>query len=84
MILTWNIQDFPARELKKFGLRRQTPDTFLMDLYKTAPDLMVGSLANARRNLSKSRVSALEFIDILKNQKLLRLAKQIQERAADL
>jgi hypothetical protein len=84
MIITWNIEDFPARELKKFGLRRQTPDIFLTHLYETAPDLMVGSLANARRNLTKSRVSGLEFIDILKNQKLFRLAKQAQERAADL
>jgi hypothetical protein len=84
MIITWNVQDFPMTELKKFGLRRQTPDTFLAHLCERIPDLTVGSLANARRNLTKSRVSALEFIDILKNQKLVRLTKQIQKRAADL
>ena len=42
------------------------------------------TLANARHNLSKRRVSALDFVDILKNQKLVGLAKQVQERAADL
>jgi hypothetical protein len=56
VILTWNLQDFPVRELKKFGLRRETPDAFLAGLYDKVPDLTVGSLANARRNLSTSRI----------------------------
>ncbi len=29
IILTWNLRHFPAKELKKFGLRRKTPDTLL-------------------------------------------------------
>jgi hypothetical protein len=84
VILTWNLRDFPARELKKFGLRRETPDAFLADLYEKVPDLMIGSLANARRNLSKSRVSALDFIEILNNQKLRRLAVRMQKHLTDL
>jgi hypothetical protein len=48
-ILTWNLRDFPAGELKKFGLRRAPPDAFLTDLYDKIPDLAVSSLANARR-----------------------------------
>src|SRR5476649_995262 len=58
VILTWNLRDFPAAALKKYGLHRQAPDTFLADIYDQTPDLAVGSLANARRNLNKSRVSA--------------------------
>jgi hypothetical protein len=37
MILTWNPRDFPEKELKKFGLRKQTPDTFLTNLYEKVP-----------------------------------------------
>ncbi len=33
IILTWNLRDFPPTELKKFGLRRETPDAFLAGLY---------------------------------------------------
>jgi hypothetical protein len=84
LILTWNLHDFPLTELKKFGLRRENPNSFLAHLYDNIPASMVVSLANARRNLSKTRVSASEFIDILKNQKLADLAKRIQKHVADL
>jgi len=45
--------------------------------------LTVGSLANARRNLNKSRVSAPDFMDILNNQKLGQLAKRMQKHSTD-
>lgn len=70
--------------MKKHGLVRQTPDVFLTDLYEKAPDLTVASLANARRNLNKTRVSASDFIDILMNQKLSRLATSVKKHRADL
>ena len=84
IILTWNLRHFPAKELKKFGVRKQTPDTFLSGLYDQVPDLMIGSLANARRNLTKSRISSPDFIDILNNQKLIHLARRAQEHVAEL
>lgn len=84
IILTWNVRDFPTRELEKHGLIRQTPDVFLTDLYEKAPDLTVASLANARRNLSKTRVSASDFIDILRSQKLSRFATSLKKHRADL
>jgi hypothetical protein len=84
VVLTWNLRDFPVRELKKHGLRRQTPDALLVDLYDKVPDLTLASLANARRNLSKTRVSASDFVDILKNQKLIQLSARVAKRLADL
>jgi hypothetical protein len=84
VILTWNLRDFPTKELKKHGLVRQTPDVFLTDLYDKAPDLALASLANARRNLGKTRISAPEFIHILQNQKLTQLATRAAKRTSDL
>jgi hypothetical protein len=84
VVLTWNLLDFPVRELKKHGLRRQTPDALLVDLYNKVPDLTLASLANARRNLSKTRVSASDFVDILKNQKLIQLSARVAKQLADL
>jgi len=84
VILTWNLRHFPLTVLKKFGLRRETPDAFLSGLYDEVPDFMIVSLANARRNLTKTRASALDFIDILKDQGLVRLARRAQKHAADL
>jgi hypothetical protein len=84
VILTWNVRHFPIKALKKHGLRKETPDAFLSDLYDEIPALLIGSLANARRNLTKTQVSALNFIDILRNQRLVELANRVQKRVGDL
>jgi hypothetical protein len=83
-IVTWNLRDFPVGELKRHGLVRQTPDAFLVSIYERASDMLVDSLANARRNLSQSRVSAAGFIDILREQRLTKLAAQIAKHFDDL
>jgi PIN domain len=84
LILTWNLRHFPEKELKKFGLRRMNPDEFLSGLFDKALDLVIGSLANARQNLSKTRVSASDFIRILENQRLAQLAKRVEKYVSDL
>lgn len=84
LILTWNLRDFPAGALKKHGLVRQTPDTFLAHLYDLAPELIVASLANARRNLSKSGVSADGFLDLLKEQGIIQLEKRLRKHSREL
>jgi hypothetical protein len=84
LILTWNLRHFPAKELKKFGLRPETPDAFLSGLYDKVRALAIGSLANARRNLTKTRVSASDFIDILTSQKLIELAKRAEKHLTEL
>ena len=84
VILTWNLRDFPEKELRKHGLSRQTPDAFLADLFDSAPELTTASLANARRNLNMTRVSAPAFVDILKTQKLIQLSARLAKRHADL
>ena len=84
IILTWNLRHFPAKELKKFGLRRETPDAVLAELYDKIPELTISSLANARRNLNKTPVSASDFVNILDGQKLIQLAKRAQNHLADL
>ncbi len=83
-ILTWNLRHFPVRALKAHGLVRQTPDAFLADLYDKVPQLLLASLANARRNLSKSGLSAEEFVDVLREQKLSQLAKRLRGDVGDL
>jgi len=84
VILTWNLKDFPAAELRRHGLRRQTPEAFLADLHDGAPEMTLASLANARRNLSRTRVSAADFVEIFRGQKLIRLAARVAEHIGDL
>jgi hypothetical protein len=84
MIVTWNIRDFPSKELSKFALEKRTPDEFLLDLYSQLPDLVVAVTANARRNLRKTGLSATEFIDALKRQKLTRFVAEISKHIDDI
>jgi hypothetical protein len=45
---------------------------------------MIASLANARRNLTKTLTLACDFVEILHNQKLVGLAKRVEKRLTDL
>lgn len=84
VILTWNLRDFPTPGLREHGLVCRTPDSFLAGLYDQVPQAFVASMANARSNLAKSEVSQQGFIELLKNQKLTKLAKRLQTHLADL
>ncbi|WP_395666313.1 PIN domain-containing protein [Methylocella sp.] len=83
-ILTWNLRDFPAEALKSHGLVCQTPDAFLADIYDRTPLLVLGSLAHARRNLSRSAMSADAFLDMLRDQKLTQLHSRLKNHIGDL
>jgi hypothetical protein len=78
LIITWNIKDFPARELARHKLRKQTPDAFLMELYAAVPDLVIAATRQARANLRKPRVSGAEFVRALERQKLKRFSAAIR------
>ena len=57
---------------------------FLSGLYEKVPDLTINSLANARRNLTKTRASARDFINILSDQMLIELAKRAKKHLTEL
>jgi len=84
VIVTWNVRDFPAAELRKHGLKKQTPDAFLAQLFDQAPDVMVAVTGRARSNLRVSRVSPEEFLDALRGQRLDQFVRRIAARMAEL
>ena len=84
IIVTWNVRDFPTAELRKHGLQKQTPDLFLTRLYDRIPDLTIGAVEGARRNLRRSKVSPGEFVQALRRQKLVRFTTKIESRLSEL
>jgi hypothetical protein len=82
LIVTWNIRDFPPRELAKHSLKPMTPDELLANLFEGAPELLIAATARARLNLTKS--AAAEFLDTLRRQKLHRFAKAMMTHATRL
>jgi predicted nucleic acid-binding protein len=77
VIVTWNVRDFPESELAESGLRCQNPDDFLVKLHDQARNLLLRSLANARRNLSRTELSRADFLDALTAQRLTRLVERV-------
>lgn len=82
MIVTWNVRDFPATELRRHGLRRATPDAFLTELHHAMPDAVAASVENARRNLNISLVSETAYLEMLHRQGLKRFVSTLSEPSA--
>jgi hypothetical protein len=77
IIVTWNVRDFPAAELRKHGLRKLTPDGFLTELYEDTPGAVAASVENARRNLNVSQVSRRAYLETLRRQGLKRFVSAL-------
>lgn len=77
IIVTWNVRDFPAAELRKHGLRKLTPDGFLTELHDSKPGAVAASVENARRNLNLSQVSRPAYLDTLRRQGLKRFVSAL-------
>lgn len=77
IIVTLNLRDFPAESLSPFGIAALSPDRFLTDLFKMAPDVMAQIIReqssdllrppqDVRRVLSKLERHALEFVRLIR------------------
>ena len=84
VIVTWNVRDFPVKELSRHGLSKQKPDTFLLDLYAMTPAAVIAATARARKNLSKSGISASDFVETLRKQKLIHFSATVAKHISDL
>lgn len=61
-IVTWNLKDFPTRDLAEHGVASRSPDDFLTGLHATFPDALISSIKRARHNLRKTMPSVEAFI----------------------
>ena len=54
LIVTYNAKDFPPSSLDPWGIERQGPSTFLMNLYDLDPGIVVRKLTDQARNVGLS------------------------------
>jgi predicted nucleic acid-binding protein len=78
IILTFNIKDFPATTLKRYGIIAQHPDEFLMHLISMAPDTVCSAIKRLRANLKNPPISAWQYLAILKKQTLHKTVKALE------
>ncbi len=70
VIVTWNLKDFPARDILPHGVTSQSPDDFLTDLHVAFPDALISSIKRARLNLRKTKPTVEAFMEALRQSGL--------------
>jgi len=70
LIVTFNLNDFPAESLKPYNLAAQHPDDFIVDLLDLHPAAVLEAAANHRRSLKNPPKTAEEYLDTLLTQGL--------------
>ncbi len=77
-IVTLNLKDFPARALAAEGLRAQSPDDFLMEVWLSAPDIVEAAVREAQHATEAASGRAQPLRPLLKRAKLPRLGKALE------
>lgn len=78
VIVTFNLKDFPAAELAKYGIEAQHPDEFVRHLLDLSPSTVVGALDGMRLSLRKPPYTEVELINRLEQVGLIETAVQLR------
>lgn len=64
-LVTNNLKDFDTAVLNALNVLVRTPDEFLSDLFGSKPDVIVAAMREAAANLTKTRPSWGDYLNIL-------------------
>ncbi|WP_347987608.1 PIN domain-containing protein [Methylomonas sp. AM2-LC] len=78
VILTFNLKDFPARELEKYDVEALHPDEFISDLIDLNPAKVLEAVARHRRSLKNPPKTGKEYLDTLLQQGLPETVSQLR------
>ncbi len=70
VIVTFNLKDFPSRELDKWNIIAQSPDDFLSSLWPQYSENILAALANQRARLKNPALETPQFLANLRLQGL--------------
>lgn len=70
VIVTYNLKDFPEKELKKYGVAAQHPDEFLKHVLDLAPGTVCAAAQTHRKRLGNPGKSVDEYLECLEKQAL--------------
>ena len=66
VIVTWNLKDFPADACAPYDIDIQTPDTFLVHLWRLTPEEMALVLKLQASHLTKPPQTAVQVLNTLR------------------
>ncbi|MEM7471418.1 MAG: PIN domain-containing protein [Pseudomonadota bacterium] len=77
MIVTLNAKDFPRQTLAFQGLRRESPDAFLMALWMVQPDAVAALVGEVHKTAQHMMGEEIALRGLLKRARLPRLGKAL-------
>lgn len=85
-IITNNLKDFPADQLKRWSVVAKSPEDFIEELIVADDlfELIIKALADQRARMKNPPMDVSEFVEGIKKQGLTKLAARLQLRTSDL
>jgi predicted nucleic acid-binding protein len=77
VIVTFNLSDFPASVLRRYGIRAMHPDKYLTALFDDAPELFLMGVKDHRASLKRPPKTVEDYIETLRINSLTRLAERL-------
>lgn len=78
-IITFNLKDFPDKELSKYGITALHPDEFISNLLDINTGSVIEGARKQRLSMKNPTATASEYLDILQRQKLPRSVSRLKE-----
>ena len=83
-IVTFNLKDFPASELDKYGVEAIDPDSFLEYQLDLDPGRVIQTVKTHRACLKNPPKSRADYLDTLENCKLVMFVDRLKSYAASI
>jgi predicted nucleic acid-binding protein len=78
VIVTFNLDDFPAVILQRYGIEAQHPDTFITHLLDLAPTVVYRAVKSQRETLKNPPRTANELLETLERQQLVQTVARLR------
>lgn len=78
IIVTYNLSDFPAKALRRFGLEAQHPDVFVSCLAEAFPAAVASCARTVRKRLRNPPVSPQQYLDNLEKRALVETVSMLR------
>src|SRR5262249_12530456 len=79
VIVTYNLNDFPAAMLARFDIEAQHPDDFLVSLVDAAPGVVCSAVKQQRESLRNPPKTAEELLATLEGQGLTQAVARLRQ-----
>lgn len=78
VIVTYNLKDFPAESIMRYGIEVQHPDDFLLRILNSSSEVFCNSVRRLRMSLKNPPIDAEKYLTILKQQALFQISERLE------